>query len=271
MRRFVAFDVETTGLHGFFDRVVEVGAVRFDLGGPGETFQSLVDPGRPIPPETTVVHGIDDRKVAGAPTFEEVAPELIRFFGEATIVAHNAPFDLSFLLASCQRGGIDPPRSEAVDSIRLARAAFPEMPGYSLDLLVGRLGIERERGHRALPDAFAAARLSIRAMEALGARDGEGVERVLAEVGPPAPIGSFGYEADPVLPEGLAAIGDALREGGNVRVLYEDGSGRRTERVLAPLRIARVRSTLFMDAACSLRGSVLCFRLDRVREVLGRE
>ena len=271
MRHFVAFDVETTGLHGFFDRIVEVGAVRFDLGGTGESFQSLVDPGRPIPAETTAVHGIDDEAVAGAPSFAEVAAGLIPFLEGGTIVAHNASFDLSFLLSSCQRAGIAPPETDAVDSVRLSRAAFPEMPAHSLDLLVDGLGIEREKGHRALPDACAAARLTIRALEALGARTGEEVERALAGASPAAPVGAFGYDTEPELPEGLEAIGDALRERGKVRVLYEDGSGRRTERVLAPLRIAGVRGTIFMDADCSLRGRILCFRLDRVRGVLGRE
>ncbi|MBM3321632.1 MAG: WYL domain-containing protein [Candidatus Eisenbacteria bacterium] len=263
---FVAFDVETTGLHALCDRIVEVGAVRFGFEGAGEAFESLVNPGCRIPPEVSALHGISDDDVADAPAFADLSGDLLRFLEGGVLVAHNAPFDASFLLSECHRAEACVPSLHVFDSCRLARAAFPGLPSYSLDALVGAFSIERGRGHRALPDAAASADLFLRSIRALGVRDAGDLPRLYDAVGAPLPLRALGFDPEPELPTEHAPIADALARGTSVRILYEDRFGKKSRRTVRPLRVVSVQGCLMMEAHCLLRGGTRCFRLDRVRE-----
>ena len=159
--RFVAFDFETTGLSSASDRIVEIGAVGFRLeeGEAGwravvdGTYETLVNPGRPIPPEVTAIHGIDDLSVSGAPAFREAAMEFLPFIEGSILVAHNAPFDLGFLAAETARAGIDNPPNPAYDTIAIAKTAVSGLPSYSLKALAASFGIDQTAAHRGADDA----------------------------------------------------------------------------------------------------------------------
>jgi len=262
----VAFDVETTGLHALCDRIVEVGAIRFGFEGTGETFESLVNPGCRIPPDVSALHGISNADVADAPAFADLSVDLLRFLEGGVLVAHNAPFDASFLLSECHRAAVPVPALHVLDSCGLARAAFPGFPSYSLDALVGSLALERGRGHRALPDASASADLFLRSVRALGVRDAGDLPRLYETVGAPLPLRALGFDPEPELPPEHAPIADALARGLSVRILYEDRFGKKSRRTVRPLRVVAVQGCLMMEAHCLLRGGTRCFRLDRVRE-----
>src|SRR5438874_1510669 len=100
-QEWIAFDLETTGLVAEIDRVVEIGAVRFDASGHElGRFERLVDPERPMSPAAQAIHGISDADLAGAPTAREVLPEFLDFLGDpamTALLAHNAAFDARFL------------------------------------------------------------------------------------------------------------------------------------------------------------------------------
>ncbi|MFH1679458.1 MAG: exonuclease domain-containing protein [Candidatus Eisenbacteria bacterium] len=262
---FVAFDVETTGLHAICDRIVEVGAVRFGFDGAGERFESLVNPGCRIPPDAAALHGISDADVAGAPSFADLSGELLRFLEGGVFVAHNAPFDASFLLSECHRAAAPVPALFALDSCRLARFAFPGLRSYSLDELVGALSLERGRGHRALPDATASADLLLRSLRALGVTEESSLSCIYATIGAPIPIRDLGFDPDPELPEEYAALAEAMVRETPLRILYEDRFGKRSRRTVRPIRVVSVQGHLMMEAHCLLRGGTRCFRLDRIQ------
>jgi len=134
------------------------GAERLTLGEEG-SLSLLVNPGKPIPPVTTAIHGISDKDVEGEPAFAALAPALAELARGAVIIAHNAPFDLSFLRAELSRAGLPPAANEVLDTRIVAKAAFPGLPSYRLVDLAARLGIGHERAHRALDDARACAGL----------------------------------------------------------------------------------------------------------------
>lgn len=100
---FVVIDTETTGLHKGKDKILELGAVRFVGGKPVEIFETLVNPGRPIPKEVTAINHITDDMVAGCPTIREVLPAFDRFVGASNVVGHNLDFDLGFILKAGSR------------------------------------------------------------------------------------------------------------------------------------------------------------------------
>ncbi len=154
---FAVVDVETTGL-GPTDRVIEVAGLR--LEGMEETgrFQSLLNPGMPIPPLARKVSGIDDTMVAQAPIFPEVAPELDRLIDGAVFVAHNAPFDLGFLSRERRRWEMPPRKDPILDTLRLARNLIA-LPSYSLTDLRTHLQLSHTPSHRAMDDVLATASL----------------------------------------------------------------------------------------------------------------
>jgi DNA polymerase-3 subunit epsilon len=156
MSRSVLFDTETTGLDPLTgDRVIEIAAIELVNDLPTEkTFYALLDPERDIPMEASRIHGISNFHVEGKPRFADVADALMEFFGDAPLVAHNAPFDFGFLDAEFSRvgkPGLDAGRM--IDTLVLAKQKFPGMPN-SLDALCRRFEIDlsARTTHNALLD-----------------------------------------------------------------------------------------------------------------------
>ncbi len=156
MIRSVLFDTETTGLDPLTgDRVIEIAALELINDLPtGQHFHALIDPQRDIPSDATRIHGIANAHIAGKPLFDSVAAELLAFFGEGKLIAHNAPFDFGFLNAEFARLGLPSlPRARMVDTLILAKQRFPGMPN-SLDALCRRFNIDlsARTTHNALLD-----------------------------------------------------------------------------------------------------------------------
>jgi len=164
--RYLALDVETTGLDARTCRIVEIGALLFSPAEgsfDGTRLDRLVDPGMPIPPRVTAIHGITDADVRGAPSFADIAHELTSLAKGAIIVAHNAPFDIGFVRSELARAGLPSLGGPILDSLVLARAAFPGRASYSLPRLAAAFRISTARSHRALDDAIVAAKIFVEA------------------------------------------------------------------------------------------------------------
>jgi DNA polymerase-3 subunit epsilon len=145
-------DLETTGANPLRDRITEIGVVEVD-GDRVTTWNTLVNPGRPIPGFIRQLTGIDDEMVAGAPAFAQVAEELAGRLHGRLFIAHNARFDYGFLKNEFQRLG-QRFRSDVLCTVRLSRKLFPEHHKHNLDSLIVRHGLESGNNrHRALADA----------------------------------------------------------------------------------------------------------------------
>ncbi len=150
---FVALDLETTGLSPQYDRIVEIGAVKFVDGKVVETFSELVNPGIAMPPGATAVNLITDVMLEGQPQLETVLPRLLSFLDDAVLVAHNAPFDLGFLSAALRKQGKPPLTHQYVDTQPMGRKAWPGRHNYKLQSLALDLGVKALDAHRAKDDA----------------------------------------------------------------------------------------------------------------------
>lgn len=151
---FVVVDLETTGggpERG--DSIIEIGAVRVSGGNVVDTFQSLIDPGRRLPPFITRLTGIDDAMLAGQPPIADILPQFARFAADAVLVAHNARFDRAFLDAAWRIVLGQPVASHFLCTLRLARRLLPALRKRSLDALAAHFGILSVDRHRALGDA----------------------------------------------------------------------------------------------------------------------
>lgn len=155
--REIIFDTETTGLDSSADRIIEIGAVELENRFlTGRSFHVFINPeGREVHPEALAVHGIGNDQLVDKPKFREIMQEWMDFTAGATLIAHNANFDVGFFNAEFARVGfppIDP--SIVVDSLHLARRRHPMGPN-SLDALCKRYGIDNSRRekHGALLDS----------------------------------------------------------------------------------------------------------------------
>ncbi|MCU0809464.1 MAG: exonuclease domain-containing protein [Thiobacillaceae bacterium] len=150
-QRLAFIDLETTGANPVRDRITEIGVVEVD-GDRVTTWNTLVNPGRPIPEFIQQLTGIRNEMVAGAPTFAEVAGELAARLQGRLFVAHNARFDYGFVKNEYQRLG-ERFRADVLCTVRLSRRLFPQFPRHNLDSLIVRHGLQPHDRHRALADA----------------------------------------------------------------------------------------------------------------------
>jgi DNA polymerase III subunit epsilon len=168
---FAVVDLETTGWSPEAAAITEIGAVRVRGAGSagggsrrGEfvrrgEFASLVNPGMPVPPGIADLTGITDWMLAAAPRLGTVLPGLLDFARGCVLVAHNAPFDLGFLVAGCDDCGLAWPGFTVLDTVMLARRVMDpdEVPDCKLGTLAGFFGARTTPNHRALADARATA------------------------------------------------------------------------------------------------------------------
>lgn len=151
--KFIAFDLETTGVKPSENMIVEVGAVLFDGGRAVKGFGTLVDPGIPIPPDASAVNGISDGMVRGQPRIADVLGDFTDFCGDLPLVAHNAPFDFKFLLEDIKLHRSTAPGGIVLDTLPLARKIFPGLPNYKLGTLVRHFSFPSGTFHRAEEDS----------------------------------------------------------------------------------------------------------------------
>jgi ATP-dependent DNA helicase DinG len=149
MPTLVAVDIETTGLDSQKDAILEIGAVRFNGRRVEAEWESLINPGRSIPPFITQLTGITNQMVAQAPTLREVFADLKYFVGDAPIVGHNVRFDLSFLR---RKGAFE--LNDVVDTYEMAAILLPRAERYNLGALAQALAVPLPATHRALDDAL---------------------------------------------------------------------------------------------------------------------
>lgn len=167
----VVLDTEATGLDIANARLVQISAVRVAAGQvlADQIFDVLLDPGMPIPPASTLVHGITDAMVAGAPSFAAVAPDFDAFVGDALLVGQSVGFDLALLLRETRRAGRRWRPPQFLDTKLLAAALDPDRGEQDLDALAAHLGVAIHDRHRALGDALVTAEVFVRLLPRLAA------------------------------------------------------------------------------------------------------
>lgn len=169
---YTAFDTETTGLqpsHG--DEIIQIGALRIADGHihADQAFEALVDPLRPINPESEKIHGITDAQVAGQPTINQVLPEFYDFCEGSVLLGHNVAFDMRFLqLKEASTRVVF--RQPVIDTLLLSAVAYPNQPHHSLEASMALLGVSIEHRHSAYSDAVATAQVFLKLVPLLEAQ-----------------------------------------------------------------------------------------------------
>lgn len=163
----ICFDIETTGLSAKKDRITEIGAVRVKNGVIEDTFSTFVNPNMPIPAKIVELTGINDSMVADAPSEEEALKAFYEFCGESKIlVAHNAPFDTSFIRQGAERCNLDY-NFTSIDTVAICRAILKDIKNCKLDTVASYLRLGKFNHHRATDDAEMLAKIYINLVDRL--------------------------------------------------------------------------------------------------------
>ncbi len=158
---YVAFDLETTGLSSLHDTIIEIGAAIMKGNEVLSTFQTFVDPHRPLQPKIVDLTGINDQMLAGQPDISEAIPQFLDYVGGRPLCAHNADFDIGFVTAACERLGIVF-QPTYVDTLILAQNLMPELGKYKLNIVADALSLPDFNHHRASDDAITCGYLLMR-------------------------------------------------------------------------------------------------------------
>lgn len=152
---FICFDCETTGLDPKEDRIIEFAAVRFTLDKKLDSFETLINPGRPIPAASEAIHHISSEMVKDSPPLKDVLKEILSFVQGSIIVGHSVEFDIAILVENAKRLGEVCHLKSApfIDTLRLARL-YGNSPLNSLQGLRQHFNIEDEGAHRAMSDVL---------------------------------------------------------------------------------------------------------------------
>ena len=167
---FVVFDIETTGFSPVSCKIIEIGAVRVENGKITDRFSTFVNPRVPIPFRIEQLTNINDSMVMDAPEIETVLPEFLEFCRGAVMVAHNADFDMSFIMENCDRLGITHDFTY-VDTVGMARFLLPALNRFKLDTVAKAVGVSLQNHHRAVDDAACTAEIFVKFVEMLRERD----------------------------------------------------------------------------------------------------
>ena len=154
----VVIDVETTGLDYTRERIIEFAGVKLVNGKVKEKFETLINAQQHIRKSSQAIHGISEDDLKDAPLEEEIYPKIFEFIGDATIVAHNAIFDYSFLNRTSKRLYDKPIQNNYVDTQMMFKEVYPQYESCGLDSLVSVFKGSNKHRHRAMGDAMALAK-----------------------------------------------------------------------------------------------------------------
>lgn len=252
---FVLFDVESTGLEPQQgDRICEVALMHWRGGVQQAAFQTLINPDRAISAGAYAVNHISAHQLADAPRFEDIADTLLEHLHGRVLVAHNAPFDFSFLNTELIRSGRPALNNPLIDTLQLART-FLNHDRYNLATLARSLGVDPP-SHRAMADVIALRAVFAYLLERLRKLGIETLDDLLR-----AQRGLLPGQPEPKAPTDILL---ALREGKRLHITYHTGGGEPVPRTILPLELQHTGGLPRLIAYCYLRNSQRTFYLDRI-------
>ncbi len=258
---FTIFDTETTGLEPESgDRIVEIAGIRLKGREKLGTFQSLVNPGRPISQAAFEVNRISQEMLRDAPKIEQVMPEFLKFIQGSCICSYNAAFDLEFVNNELSLIGQTPLKGKVfVDVLKMARRLMPGLERYALWFVADKLGIKTPQQHRALSDVGLTLGVFDKLKEILKAKGVIDFSNFSAL-----------FSVDQSFLENLnnqkvAQIQEAIDLGVKLKIRYlASSSAEVSEREVIPKEIKKDRNVSYLVGFCCLRNEERTFRIDGI-------
>ena len=150
--KYIAFDIETTGLDPMYDEIIEIGAIKIENGKEVEVFSTLVKPKYEIDEFISELTGITNKMVKESPSIDKVLPKFIDFIKDSIILGHNVNFDINFIYDNLIKYDMNPITNDFIDTLRLSRRLLPELEHHRLSDLADYYNINTVGSHRSLKD-----------------------------------------------------------------------------------------------------------------------
>lgn len=256
----IAIDLETTGLSPLVDRIIEIAAYKI-TSTETTLFTTLINPEIPIPPHTTAIHNITDDMVKDSPKLIQVLEEFKSFLGELPIVAHNAKFDLGFIVMGLQREKIKLSSALIYCSCKLARITHKEVVNHKLGTLVLELGIPLLNHHRALDDAYASLKIFIKGLERLAP---EKKQQELKAHGYLFSLGQFDELKNGELPAHLDELNKLVKEAAVIEIQYTGGNHKNKFRPVKLTSLLNTPDGNILYARCLWSDMYKSFKLNKI-------
>ncbi len=258
----IAIGLQTTGLSPLVDRIIEVAAVKIGRYST-EVFQSLINPEIEIPPHTTEIHHITDDMVASSPKSREVLIGLLDFFGDLPIVAHNAKFDLGFIVMGFNKWNIPVGNNDIYCSCKLARHTHMEIKNHKLSTLVSELNIPLLNHHRAFDDAFASLKVFVDSLR----RAKTPLSPIIKRHGHLFNLNQFEKFEILDLPDHLAALEKLVKEAAVIELKYSGGNHKNEFRPVKLTSLMNTPDGNILSARCLWSDLQKSFKLSKVVEI----
>lgn len=256
----IAVDLETTGLSPLVDKIIEIAAYKITPEG-ASVFNTLINPDIPIPAHTTAIHNITDEMVKSAPKLGQVLAELKDFLGETPLVAHNAKFDLGFIVMGLQRENIQLSKAQVYCSCKMARVTHKELTNHKLGTLVKELDIPLVNHHRALDDAFASLKVFVKSLERIQK------EEELKDHGLLFSLGDFDQLTNEELPEHLPELNKLVQEAAVIEIKYSGGQRKNEFRPVKLTSLLNTPDGNILYARCMLSDMYKSFKLSKIAAI----
>ena len=260
----IALDLETTGLSPLTDRIIEISAVKITPSNNSfnlEVFDELINPKIEIPQTTIDIHGITNQMIKDCDDISKVLPRFHLFMGNLPIIAHNAIFDIGFLVFDMHQFKLPLPSVNVYCSCRLARQAFKELKGHGLANLTKELSIDLKNHHRALDDALACLKVFLKSLEAKSITDKEGLN--YAKV---LDLKEFQENFEYEIPPHLVDLKKYLEKQTPIMIRYKGGSHGKGYRPIRPISFLPMPSGNILYAHCLITDLYKSFALKKIRD-----
>ncbi len=260
----VTLDLETTGLSPLIDKIVEISAIKVCSNKKIEIFDTLINPQIPIPEHIIKIHGITNEMVKDAKTIEDQLLLLKEFISTYPIIAHNAKFDIGFLIFNMHKLSISPNNNNIHCSCALSRATFSNSKNYKLNTLAEYLEIPLLSHHRAMDDTIACLRIFAQAIM-------QNVNNKKTEINNSKSflfnMNDFSQNSGFKIPLHLEKLKKLVKNQTPLEILYLGGSHKGVFRPITPISLLPMPSGIILYALCHLSDNYRSFFIKRIKDI----
>jgi DNA polymerase III subunit epsilon len=257
----IGLDLETTGLSPLVDKIIEISAVKLTPGGISY-FDQLVDPSLDIPQKTIDIHGITNEMVKDSPKIEDVLPLFFEFTEGLPLVAHNAQFDLGFLVFNLHQLKLKVQNHEIFCSCKYARSSLKNRESYKLSRLAEELGINLENAHRALDDAIAGLEVFGHSIQERNNRD-EKLALFSAKI---FELKDFSNPEEMQLPEHIQPMIPFVADQELIVMRYKGGTHKNKWRPVQPIALLPLPNGNILYGKCLIADLYKSFALSKIKD-----
>ena len=262
-----SFDLEMTGLSALFDKIIEIAACKLDAEGNFSTYQALVNPLIPIPEYTIEYHGLTNDHLRDCPTLKKPLAEFLEFFGSTPIMAHNAKFDVSFIIRGIHEFNYDISLSSVYDSCVFARTLFKKEEdkpkSYKLSDLASFFKVDFNH-HIALDDSVVALKVFAGCLKIF---DKNPKDRKLKDLSYLFKLNSFKPAGDYILKKKHEPLKEYILEKKIIQIRYSGGSKKSDFRPIKPISLMALPNGIVLYAHCQETDMNKYFVLKKIKEI----